>query len=64
VPATEDRGEGVFIQLDEDAVAGWETQILVTPLWEAHRDAHRRNVARRYSATAELRRCIGPRHTA
>ncbi len=26
-PATEDRGEGVFLQLDEDAVAAWEKQV-------------------------------------
>jgi len=53
VPATEDRGEGVFIQLDENAVAAWEAQILRTRLWDAHRDAHRRNAVRRFSATAE-----------
>ena len=37
VPATEDRGEGIFLQLDLDAVAAWEQTILGTPLWEAHR---------------------------
>jgi hypothetical protein len=52
VPATEDRGEGVFLQLDEDAVAAWEQQILPSSLWRAHRDSHRRNFARRFSATA------------
>lgn len=54
VPATEDRGEGVFLQLDETAVADWETQILGTGLWEAHRHAHRRNFERRFSVTANL----------
>lgn len=52
VPATEDRGEGVFIQLDEAAVADWEQKILASPLWEAHRSAHWRNFERRFSSTA------------
>ncbi|HYS34291.1 MAG TPA: DUF1998 domain-containing protein [Pseudonocardiaceae bacterium] len=52
VPATEDRGEGIFLQLDENAVASWEAQILPSSLWRAHRDAHRRNFARRFSETA------------
>ena len=34
--ATEDRGEGVFLQLDEAAVAQWETKVLADPVWEAH----------------------------
>lgn len=53
VPATEDRGEGVFIQLDLTAVGSWEQQILATGLWAAHRAAHRRNFARRFSETAK-----------
>jgi Domain of unknown function (DUF1998) len=53
VPATEDRGEGIFLQLDENAVAAWEARILVSPLWAAHRRAHRRNFTRRFSETAE-----------
>jgi hypothetical protein len=52
VPATEDRGEGIFLQFDENAVASWEAQILPSALWKAHRDSHRRNFARRFSATA------------
>ena len=52
VPATEDRGEGIFLQLDLEAVAAWEQQILVTDVWAAHRDAHRRNFGRRFSETA------------
>lgn len=51
--ATEDRGEGIFLQLDEPAVAAWEERIHATDLWRAHRDAHRRNFARRFSETAE-----------
>ena len=51
--ATEDRGEGIFLQLDEAAVAAWEERVLASRLWQAHRDAHRRNFARRFSETAE-----------
>ena len=54
VPATEDRGEGIFVQLDLDAVARWEQSIIDTALWEAHREAHRRNFERRFSETAKL----------
>jgi hypothetical protein len=52
VPATEDRGEGIFLQLREDDVARWEATIVGSALWAAHRDAHRTNFARRFSATA------------
>lgn len=50
--ATEDRGEGIFIQLDENAVAAWEARVEVHPLWKAHRAAHNRNFERRFSETA------------
>jgi len=50
--ATEDRGEGVFLQLDEDAVAAWETRAAGSAIWDAHREAHRRNFYRRFSETA------------
>jgi hypothetical protein len=53
VPATEDRGEGVFLQLDLNAVAAWETAVLKSPLWAAHRRAHGRNFDRRFSETAK-----------
>ena len=53
VPATEDRGEGIFLQLDLDAVESWEQAICSTPLWESHRWAHRRNFDRRFSETAK-----------
>ena len=53
VPATEDRGEGIFIQLDEDRVAGWEARVESSTLWAAHVAAHRRNFERRYSETAK-----------
>lgn len=51
--ATEDRGEGIFLQLDEDAVAAWEARVQRHPLWSAHRAAHQRNFTRRFSETAE-----------
>ena len=51
--ATEDRGEGVFLQLDEARVAAWEQKVLASEIWEAHRQAHRRNFNRRFSETAE-----------
>src|SRR5690606_32073034 len=50
--ATEDRGEGIFLQLDETSVAGWEKRILDTDVWQAHREAHQRNFERRFSETA------------
>lgn len=51
--ATQDRGEGVFMQLDEARVAAWESRVLASALWEAHRASHRRNFERRFSETAE-----------
>jgi hypothetical protein len=52
VPATKDRGEGIFLQLDLNAVAEWEAKILDAPLWTAHEEAHRLNFSRRFSETA------------
>ena len=51
VPATEDRGEGVFLRFDEDAVAQWEQAVFDGSVWEHHVAAHERNVARRQSNT-------------
>lgn len=51
--ATEDRGEGVFLQLDESRVASWEQRILDSEVWDAHLLAHRRNFYRRFSETGE-----------
>ena len=56
VPATEDRGEGIFLQLDLAAVEEWEQPIHQTPLWAAHRAAHQRNFRRRFSETASTGR--------
>ncbi|WP_404286125.1 DrmB family protein [Glutamicibacter arilaitensis] len=53
IPATEDRGEGIFLQLDLDAVELWEQEIIRSSVWKAHRQSHRRNFARRFSETAE-----------
>ncbi|MFK0133241.1 DrmB family protein [Streptomyces rubiginosohelvolus] len=50
--ATEDRGEGIFLQLGEERVAAWEDRVLATDLWQAHREAHQRNFNRRFSDTA------------
>lgn len=50
--ATEDRGEGIFLQLDQDAVAQWEERVYDSDAWTAHRKAHRRNFSRRFSDTA------------
>lgn len=50
--ATEDRGEGIFLQLDETAVLAWERQVSSSSLWAAHRESHRRNFANRFSETA------------
>ncbi|GAB4079959.1 DUF1998 domain-containing protein [Modestobacter muralis] len=52
VPATEDRGEGVFLQFDEERVAAWEADVLVRPVWQRYREAHRLNFLRRTSKTA------------
>lgn len=54
VVATLNRGEGVFLELDEAAVAKWENEIEDSPLWDAHREAHRRNFANRLSSTATI----------
>ena len=51
--ATEERGEGVFIELDEPSVAAWEARVVDSPLWAAHREAHRRNFSNRISDTAD-----------
>lgn len=52
VPATEDRGEGVFIRFDEAVVDSWEASVLASDVWAAHVAAHERNLERRQSSTA------------
>lgn len=51
--ATEDRGEGVYLQLDEERVKAWEERVEDSECWLAHVEAHRRNFDNRYSETAE-----------
>lgn len=53
LPATEDRGEGMFIQLDEGHVAAWEDCVERSELWEKYRGANRRNYYKFLSETAE-----------
>ncbi|QBI56146.1 DUF1998 domain-containing protein [Streptomonospora litoralis] len=50
--ATEDRGEGIFLKLDEPTVAAWEERVRDSKLWRAHRKSHTRNFYRRFSETA------------
>lgn len=50
--ATEDRGEGVFVQLDEAMVSSWEQKVLRSSVWAAHVAAHERNLRNRISETA------------
>jgi hypothetical protein len=50
--ATEDYGEGVFVQLDEHRVAAWEERVEASDIWAAHVAAQRRNHYNRYSETA------------
>ncbi len=54
VVATENRGEGIFLELAEDAVATWEATVEASGLWQAHKAAHRRNFANRMSQTATV----------
>lgn len=55
IVATEDRGEGVFLSLNEERVADWEGRVLARDdiVWPAHREAHVRNFANRLSETAD-----------
>jgi hypothetical protein len=52
VPATEDRGEGVFLRFNEDAVQAWEQEVLASSRWQELRLSHQRNFNRRQSASA------------
>ena len=53
VPATEDRGEGFFLQFDETALLAWEEEVLNLAVWETYRRAHELNFKRRTSKTAD-----------
>jgi len=52
VPATEDRGEGVFLRFNEDSVQVWEQEVLNSQRWQELRMSHQRNFNRRQSASA------------
>jgi hypothetical protein len=52
VPATEDRGEGIFMRFNEDAVQNWEKLVINSERWQKLRKAHERNFNRRQSSSA------------
>ena len=41
MPVVENRGEGVFLRFDEDAVGAWEANAFDNPLFVAMRREHR-----------------------
>lgn len=51
--ATENRGEGMLLTLNEEAVAAWEEKILTTQLWEDYRAANHRYYLNHLSETAK-----------
>lgn len=53
VPATEDRGEGVFLRFPEAVIASWEDAVEKLPVWQRFKEAHRLNFRRRTSRTAD-----------
>lgn len=53
VPATEDRGEGVFLRFAESVIAPWELLVEQLGVWRLFKEAHRRNFERRTSKTAD-----------
>lgn len=49
VPASEVRGEGIFLRVSEDLLARWVARVRDTPQMQAHRDAYARYRQNRYS---------------
>lgn len=49
VPATEVRGEGIFVRLDEAALGEWETRVTHPTITQQHRGAFARFKQNRYS---------------
>jgi hypothetical protein len=49
VPASEVRGEGIFLQIDEDLIAGWEQAVAGSEAVSAHLEAYKRFRHNRYS---------------
>ncbi|WP_062948334.1 DUF1998 domain-containing protein [Brachybacterium sp. sponge] len=64
--ATEDRGEGMFLQFDEERISRWERTICESDIFKAHKAAHKRNYDARLSDTAKaedhLKRFQPPRY--
>ena len=54
IPATEDRGEGIFLQLDLAAVEEWEQEIYRARCGRLIAQRTRRNFRRRFSETAKI----------
>lgn len=54
VPTAEDRGEGMFLQFDENTIAAWEHRVARSELWSYHRAAHARNYNNRTSKTSRI----------
>jgi len=52
VPATEDRGEGVLLRFNENAIDKWEQGVLGSSRWQELRLSHQRNFNRRQSTSA------------
>jgi len=50
VPAAQVRGEGLFLRVREDLLAGWEARVTGSAALAAHREAYRRFRMNRYSA--------------
>lgn len=53
IPAVEDKGEGVYLQFDLEAIAEWEAEVENSSIWEQHVAAHERNFTNRFSDTAK-----------
>ncbi|GAA2746291.1 DUF1998 domain-containing protein [Kitasatospora cinereorecta] len=53
VPASEVRGEGIFLRVDEDLITAWEQRVEGTAADEAHRAAYREFRKNRYSDRIE-----------
>ena len=49
VPASEVRGEGLFLRVHDDLVAGWEERVSASPTLAAHQDAYAQYRRNRYS---------------
>jgi hypothetical protein len=69
VPASEVRGEGIFLRVDEDLIAGWAEEVAGSAAIAAHREAYQRFQHNRYSGRLPvdfdpMRGWPGPRYLA